>query len=92
MNLEEALSELDAKGSGYDIAVFLIGEGIKGELNEPYYCPLAVWLSKVTGERINVGLTLAVYANSYNSYDLPDNVMSFRIQFDQGHWPALVSE
>jgi len=92
MNLEEALSELDAKGSGYDIAVFLIDEGIKGQPNSSHDCPLAIWLSRVTGRYVHVGCSMAGNIEGFDGHVLPDNVVAFRVQFDQGHWPALVSE
>lgn len=90
--IEVAVEKLGELGSADLIARFLAAEGIRGWRGLSANCPLAVYLSRVAGKRVEVGMT-SWYVDGGCGGDHPDAVLRFIVAFDdEGAYPELVHE
>lgn len=81
--------------SGGEIAQFLKAQECKGYISEPNSCPIAVYLSKETGQPAFVSAD-CIYLNKASdpSYlteeEIPIAVEDFIFRFDDGEYPELL--
>jgi len=88
--VQAAVEKLGELGSADAIARLLAREGIRGARGLSAICPLAVYLSRVVGKPVTVGMT-SWYINDEFGGDLPDAVVDFIAAFDDdGAYPELV--
>lgn len=85
--------------SADDVAQFLRKRGVKGELSEPYHCPVAEWIADddhrigVVGERAVLLSDLPGYADIDDFYvELPKPVSRFVTLFDGCRYPELIKQ
>lgn len=80
--------------SSYDLAIYLIGEGVQGDMEAADQCALSVWMSAQTGERVLVS-TGEMWISDLEELDDSRRLHSeamrdFVFQFDHGEYPDLV--
>jgi hypothetical protein len=92
----ELETELIALGnSAKDVASALKTKGIKGKRMDTCGCPLAIYLCKITGEKMSVGKYDGNYANyqgSRDCFDLPEACTDFINSFDGGKFDYLLDK
>ncbi len=72
-----------------DVANSLMANGVKGNRQSCYHCPIAVYLKKATGDVVIVESTHAGIQYKYDLVRLPVPVQQFIIDFDRGFYPEL---
>lgn len=82
-SLEEAVGTLNLN-SALDVRDLLLKEEIKGVPIRIHECPLAVYLSRVTGEPVYVGVSSATPVKGA-TVPLPPAACQFRSFFDMSH-------
>jgi hypothetical protein len=91
------LARLESLGSASAIAAFLSNEGIVGDMESSFRCPIALYLLRETGTDWLVGSdtvrTVALNPAVYQP-DIPfgPNVRQFIVSFDHGAFPDLVRD
>jgi hypothetical protein len=93
---QELETELVALGSSAAaVAKALKAMGIKGRRSTSCGCPLANYLSKITGQKMSIGLydgNYAMYSGSHNDFHLPQACTTFIKAFDSGRFNYLLEK
>ena len=88
MTLTDALRAL-GRLSPDEIAALLHDHGVTGDIGSHSACPLAHYLTRVTGEATSVGLSFAFRGEV--DVVLPQSTQRFVDRFDTGRYPFLVA-
>ena len=76
------------------IAAYLEGQGIKGELGNPYECPISILLNRTFPNIIGFGVTQrswSLYSGGMMSSPHPPGVAHLIRRFDNGEYPSLIA-
>lgn len=73
-----------------EVADFLRGQGIKGKRGNAQKCPVAIYLSGVSGESIKVTYVNAIDYKTCRVYRLGEAVSEFVRIFDLRWYPDLI--
>lgn len=84
--IRKALTFLNKLGGACEIAHYFEVNGLRGRVGSCSTCPVANYLSLVTGEGVNVGSDFATPVDFPNKVSLPPNVVEFVRTFDKGQY------
>lgn len=88
--LEAAIARIAQFETSDELAAFLYGEGIRGQIGVSNNCPLAVWLRMQLGQPVRVSHTISIPHNGASTViDCPAVAVTFYNRFDAGYYPAL---
>lgn len=89
METEAVLNNIQELHSG-EIAALIAAEGIRGEKNDPYCCPLARYLGGSVGRSwIAVGCDYIWDYETFTEYPMAPHIAEFITRFDAGDFPEL---
>lgn len=88
ITVEEAVSLLARHDEG-EIAELMEVSEIRGNKAQASSCPIARWITKVTGERVHVEIGYVDYHGGDASVCAPPSVTMFIVSFDNGDYPHL---
>lgn len=91
---EVAFEKLAQFTTGEEIAEFFLHEGIKGTRTSVLSCPIATWMTQLTGLRSKVSIDVRFYEGNEESdyFKSTQAMIEFIELFDHGDFPSLIKD